>query len=173
MDVPKEHCKEVVNKHHPIMNTDSCNTRSHEICDKPLEKIHEVVKHDNDPEADQEGNTSAALTEGAKENISNKWTKPAHYHPLPVTKPHINDVEDEDSSDEENDEPPVTMGEFKTQPDKPRIIDVEDRDNNEKETDEPPTPMCEFGKSPVKPQIIDMDDDDSFDEESEKVRPIC
>ena len=94
--------------------------------------------------------------------------KPAHYYPFPVTKPHRNDVEDEDSSDEENDEPPVTMCEFKTQPDKPRIIDVEDRDNNEKETDEPPTPMCEFGKSPVKPQIIDMDDDDSVDKEEKE-----
>ena len=74
VDVPKEHCKEVVNKHHPIMNRDSCNPRSHDIWDKSFEKIHEVVEHDNDREADQEGYTSAALTEGAKENISNKWT---------------------------------------------------------------------------------------------------
>ena len=56
------------------MNRDSCNPRSHDIWDKSFEKIHEVVEHDNDREADQEGYTSAALTEGAKENISNKWT---------------------------------------------------------------------------------------------------
>jgi hypothetical protein len=53
------------------------------------------------------------------------------------TRPHIIDVEDNDTSEEETDEPPTIMSEFKKPPARPHMIDVKDADTSEEEPDEP------------------------------------
>ena len=55
----------------------------------------------------------------------------------PTTRPHIIDVEDEDTCEEETDEPRTIMSECKKPPARPHIIDVEDADTSEEEPDEP------------------------------------
>ena len=70
-DVPLERYVDV---HRDITKDVYYNLKSHDVCNEPFEDIPKVVKHDNDREADQEGYTSAKVTEGAGKNISNKWT---------------------------------------------------------------------------------------------------